>query len=122
MPLSSKYSRVLTLENLCHELVPRTCATNLCQEAVSEYYENIKKFKVVVNYLEDAIVELTTHERVRWCYVSLSHSLSLSLSLSCSRARSLSLCRSTHTIPVEGMQYLSIYIAHIYRSTHTHDI
>jgi len=52
------------------------------KEAVSEYYENIKKFKVVVNYMEDAVVELTTHERMRWW--------------------------SSHTIPVEGMQYLSI--------------
>jgi hypothetical protein len=25
--------------------------------------------QVVVNYLKDAIVELTTHERVRWCYI-----------------------------------------------------
>lgn len=52
------------------------------KEAVSEYYENIRKFKIVVNYLRDAIVELTTHERLSWW--------------------------ANHIIPTEGMQYLSV--------------
>ena len=52
------------------------------KEAVSEYYENIKKFKVVVTYLADAVVELTTHERMRWW--------------------------SQNVIPVDNMQYLSV--------------
>ena len=52
------------------------------REAVSEYYENIKKFKVVVNHLRDAVVELTTYERVRWW--------------------------SQHVIPVDNFQYYSV--------------
>jgi hypothetical protein len=42
-----------------------------CNRACNSCNTNLRNGinQVVVNYLKDAIVELTTHERVRWCYI-----------------------------------------------------